>query len=593
MKNLPVTLLAFAVLILSPALRIQAESSNAGGPFGPGTAPVISEIFEVIIGDVDGGSARAAGSVAGTSVFVFPDSINLLEIVFDDSTPTTGIKWSFLDASGTIQINGVESIGAGDPTAPPSANRIDLNDNDPGDPITGSDGDPFTITFRNVSISPDNTPNAGAPTGELGNVVVTLFASDCTTFSARSFTVRTVKGSTDSVSQAIASTLFEVFFTGGFQGWSGGILNPYTGGTVEPDSGLGLCMTVPAAGLNYPFFVTPERFIDLTANTVYRARIELRLQGIANPASNTIPTVEFTFDSFTADGGVLANNYGGFAWLHDTGGGTNAAYGISRASGRELFDFYFAPPGVNTATWNATAFLPEHDPFNDMRLAVRVNDVSTELLAENRRGTICVRSISISSIPRSALEGSVVDTAPINASNFDIGGANNDVGTATVIDLNPGFKVGLGTTGGNQFTLVRDLGPGASNVNLRFFPVQYTADTLYRVNMGVRMFDAAAETDKPDALLIVGRLATNEKGFFNYTIRGAGTMLGAGMPSTTSQVYEGYLQTENVTNATATDADRLHGGLQIRNSDVLFGNSNGAGAIVIDSYSIEDLGTLF
>lgn len=577
-KGLALTLMTVAIAL------VQVSNVQAA-------APVIAEIFEVIIGDGENATAPATG----TCVLVFPDALDLLSIVADDTTPTTGIKWSFLEITGRIEINGVASmtLPADDPKNPPAANRIDNQDLDPGDPISGSDGDPFTITFRDVIVSPNNTPNTTALPGELGNVALTLFASDSSTFSSRTFTVRTIKGSTDGVSIAGFTPVINTDFAGGgFQGWTGAILNPFTGGTIEPDDGSGLCMTVAGPGDNFPFFGSPERFIDLTAGTVYRARVELRNQGASSPAANTIPLVDFTFDSFTAGGGTLANNYGGFMWILDTGGGTNAAYGISRTSGRELFDWYFTPPGVNTATWNSTAFLAANDPFNDIRLAVRVNDVGAAIGALTRLGTICLRSITITSAPRSSLGGTIEDTVAVNTSNFDINGATGDSGF-TVVDNGNGFEATSAATGSTVFNLVRDLGSGVTDDNLRFFPVQYTADTVYRVNVGVRMLDANASTDKPDGILIVGTLATSEKGFFNYSLRGGSTMLGAGLPDeTASQVYEGYLGTENVTNATVANADRLRGGIQIISSDAIFGLTNGAGTIVIDSYSIENLGSL-
>lgn len=570
-KGLALTLMTVAIAL------VQVSNVQAA-------APVIAEIFEVIIGDGENATAPATG----TCVLVFPDALDLLAIVADDTTATTAIKWSFLEASGRIEINGVASIGAGDPTTPGSSSIQD-QDLDPGDPISGKDGDPFTITFRDVIVSPDNTPNLTALPGELGNVVVTLFASDCTTFSSRSFTVRTIKGSTDGVSIAGFTPVINTDFTGGAQGWTGDILNPFTGGTIEPDQSLGLCMTVDGPSLNFPFFVSPERFVDLTADTIYRARLELRNQGASSPGGNTIPLVDFTFDNVTAGGGTLSGNYGGFTWILDTGGGINAAYGISRASGREVFDWYFAPPGVNTATWNASAFLPAHDAFNDMRLAVRVNDVSADVSASSRLGTMCLRSISITSAPRSSLGGVIEDSAVVNSSSFDITGAAGDTGF-TVVDNGSGFEATSAASGATLYNLVRDLGTGT--INQRFFPVQYTADTVYRVNVGMRMLDATAKADQPDALLIVGAMATNEKGFFNFSLRGGSSMLGAGMPDVTTQVYEGYLAIENVTNATAADSDRFRGGAQIISTDTIFGLTNGAGTIVLETYSIENLGTL-
>jgi hypothetical protein len=151
-------------------------------------APVIGDIPSPIIGD--------EGIATPANIFVYPDAIDLDRYVSDDTTPSNEIKWSY-DGTGNYLLNGVDPIDTGDPNNP-GANQIDTQDLDP-DQV---DNDPRTVTFRNANLTPIGQSPGNDPgfTGVGADEIITLFASDCTTYSMKEIFVYTDAGGNDRLS---------------------------------------------------------------------------------------------------------------------------------------------------------------------------------------------------------------------------------------------------------------------------------------------------------------------------------------------------------------------------------------------------------
>lgn len=553
------------------------------------TAPVILDPGDVIIGDLEGTGAPATGS----SIFVFPDAINLNLIVSDDTTPDNQIKWSYtfdIGAPGgnNIRINGVPPVDPGlvgldddDPTSPNQSKRVDLHNTDTGQAGDVEDGDPFTATFRNIVLSPANTPayigSAGFITSQ--TATITLFASDCGTFSQRTITVFSAHGSSDSISGGGPQLIKSVNFGATTDGWIGGAF-PGFGGSVSSGAS-GLCLIVPLTGSNDMIWISPERYIDLVANTIYRARLNVTMTP-ASPAADTIPLWFFQYDNFNTGGG--GNNYGGFSWVLDAVGG---AEGIGRGNGRTQYDFWFAPNSVATAQWNSGAFVPAADAVNDIRIGFRSIDANAALTSDLRVGTICMGSIEISSSLHDNLQGTTVFNPPINtATHFVPANGEASQGTSSITNGTASASIHVNTAADSRQTF-GPFDPLQSNLNKQLYPVIWQSNTLYRLR--VRLKAATSETDPLDAIFMALDVATNELGSQGFTTsnRGAAVMDKSASPKLTAATYEGYLFSQNVTSSTQPDANRLRPIPFFFNTTNLFGTGTGGDTIIVDQMEVD------
>ena len=116
-------------------------------------APAISNPADIIIGD----TGPATGSSSGTNIFVFPDAIDVRNLVGEASTSLT-LKWSFGEASLAIEINAVVS-NSGDVVNPTNDAQLNLNDND-----AGETGDAVTPKGSPLAcVAQDRTPRRATP----------------------------------------------------------------------------------------------------------------------------------------------------------------------------------------------------------------------------------------------------------------------------------------------------------------------------------------------------------------------------------------------------------------------------------------------
>jgi hypothetical protein len=436
-------------------------------------APLISDPGDIIIGDLENG--------AGSNVFVFPDAIGLDGIVSDDVEPDATIKWSWTEdgtASSRYLLNGVPPIlSSEDPTNPPSNKRLDGNDDDTGSSVS-QDTDARTVTFRNQGLSDILTNGGAGPYADPGTTAtgilpgetrqITLYASDCSTYSSISITVYTANNTSDSVSGggAVLIPVFDHDFDGDpsrITGWFGGVL----GGTGTTGTATGLCMWVAAANTgnagvgwisppNFAPFPAPA-YIDLIDQAVYRLRMTMYTD---QTATGAIPFWTFGYNNLngmtppgSAPGG---NSYGGDLWILDVAGGANGINGPAngRPNGRSTFDYWFTPNAVLAAQWRGTLtgalsgdnaespFSTTYDPVNDMNLVVRILDGSNganSIHNEVDTGTVCVKELQVDYIliPNLASRTSSPGLWPTGTAASHSGGAVSPAISTTNFGINP------------------------------------------------------------------------------------------------------------------------------------------------------------
>jgi hypothetical protein len=573
----------FALTLMMVAIALASVSTSHA------TAPVISDPGDVIIGDLEDRSGTTP------NVFVSPDAIDADQIVSDDVATDAQIKWSFAQGVGnTIHINGIPGLpnliglDDNDPTSPNITKRLDANNLDGGGPIDTADGNARTFTFRNQTLSPNNSSVNGSPDGVLGTTVVTLFASDCSTFGQRSIVVWSIKGSSDSLSGGGFEIVKTVDFTTTTDGWIGGNSAGF-GGTVASGAS-GLCMTVPPAGSNLVLWLSPEGYIELVDNAVYRVRTGV---STTQTGADAIPLWFSIFTNTYLTQGGNGGNYGAFSWVLDVDGG---AQGIGRANGRTSYDFWHAPNAVATPQWSAGAFTPAADSLNDAMLQFQIIDANAALQTQNDSGTICIEDIEVGKIDRGNIQVASSFDDPINSATHAFAtGAADSIGTATtsINNGNAEAVIDPAATGVVRRTLVyfdpeADGVTGAQFGPRELFPVVWAGDTAYRGRIGVRA--QSSEADQVDALFLAMDTTNVELGVQSYTLRTAGSaMNGSASPKLTSAEYEVYFYGQNSTDSLTPDANRTRAFPFIFNTPGLFGDGNGGDALVIDSFAIDTL----
>jgi hypothetical protein len=140
-KGLTVTLLTVAIAILG---------SNAMS-----MAPTISDMPDLIVAD--------DAPVSGGNNFVYPDALNLPNLVEDDTTADDQLVWSYYEPTGKYRVNNADSL-TGDGVSPAAAEIIaGPGATTAGDPDSDEDGHLDTATIRNVDLSPIGGPDVDPP----------------------------------------------------------------------------------------------------------------------------------------------------------------------------------------------------------------------------------------------------------------------------------------------------------------------------------------------------------------------------------------------------------------------------------------------
>lgn len=613
----------FLLTLLTAAAALQVTSASA-------MAPVIGNPGDVVIGDAEG---------VPDNNFNFPDAFNIATITTDDNTsPTSLLKFSYETTSG-ITINGVAGLSGGDdPINPPAGKSLGLNDADTDTP--GDDGDPFTLTFRNTSLSPQGGPYTDP--GASGIVAtqtatVTLWASDCTTASSRNIVVYTDNNNSDSISGGSSLIIIDNFdLTQDQTGWFGGT-NLNNAGAPGQQIGTqlnglaGLCMQTPLLGeneLGWVYIGGPGGgLIELVDLAAYRVRADYD----TNATLGATPLIDFSYDNTVFAGGsvTVGGTFGGEHIMLDNEGGANGPSSVNNPTGRDFYDYWIVSAAAQLDQWRGTgpfagspdsAFDPSVDPSNDLNPKVRLLDfVAAQIGAQLDTGTVCLKTLQIArgTIPGLTAGRPVVFDLPVLNANFAAQNTSESGGTATIVDNNQRAEYQLTASGtqtqGAQKTFLpfvqASLPPNPDfnngDFNAALYPIQWIADTLYLIESDIRSNvggGAGPEGSNPvDVIQMTASEPTTEVLHANVVIsRGAtGNMFLAGGPrldSTTGAVEQNYSAlyfTHNYTlstlNGPLTGGDRWQPSVKFLNTNPAI-SGTGTDAFTVNSLVVTELG---
>jgi hypothetical protein len=492
-KGLTLTLLAMSIVWVG-------SQANA-------MAPVVAELPEYIVGNAD--------LVTGVTGFVFEDAIPLDDYVNDPDGDDASILWSF-DNAGRYLLNGVDPLGSGDPLAPGAmdiASESNLNDVD-------LDDNARTVTIRDQIYTPLSGTGT-TPTNEWVSEVVTLYASDGSTYTQTETVVYSHNNGVDGTSPQgppeeirIGSPFIEEYEA-----------IDVIGATMTKTALEGLCMEVAETGVNFGTWATglgaANGGEDLVANKIYRFRLYVTSD---QTTSMKVPLADFAVEN--VDPGVAGDfAYASDFWFHDNVGSANAAKGP--AVGRDFMEAWFAPPAVGTDQWNdpsTGAFTSGHDANNDIRFRWRTLDSDGAYGGANDSGTICLDHMVTQRFDLSDLVPvpsgtvfSVTDFGTADVTMFDVvtgSGAqesNFDTSGGELI-LTPqnavGWDLQISTVvpGDNVWDPIADTGLPDD------FPIDWEDETLYQIVLSVAANGSAGgagETDGPDAI----RISMDNPGF--------------------------------------------------------------------------------
>jgi hypothetical protein len=577
------------------------------------TAPVIKDCPDIIIGDTFNNGASQSNE------FVFPDAFNLRDLfISDDNSTSVTVKWSYLaDQPGEdILLNGVPSldpslagIGLDDPTDPAAGSRLDLVDADTGNTKqdnSAQDGLAFTVTVRNKTISPIGGPNAPFPGDSdpitspslVSTRVITLFASDCSTFSSKNITVHTSNNTSDALSGGINLTLIaqEDFTDGNIGAWVGGQrLPPFLGGTTSSGAG-GLCMASGTTGDFWTFWSSPEEYVPLIDNVAYRVRGDLTTD---QTAADAIPLWRFTWNNFDSVDTSGFLTFGGTYYFIDQTGG---ASGIGRAQGPgNQYDIWFSPTGASAPQWRSTsggAFDPANAGVVDLLIAYENFDANDGIGADADSGTICLRSVRVDSTPIDSISGTTAYDTPLGTTTHrfqPIPGLTDPNGSAVIAggEATVTLVAGTGTPGPtntsvdfNEFAPYVTALAGVDGDRPASFPVLWENDKLYMLESDMRL---GSGTDPAVVILLVLDTPTIEQFSENFCTRAAtgGLLDRSGSPTTTSATFRSFLfgHKATVVGGALPSADRIRPKVQAINSGNLL-TGVGESPLVIESLRV-------
>jgi len=584
----------FAVTLLAVAIAVIGAPAFA-------KAPVIGGIRDVVIAD----------DVPATTanVFVYQDALNLNTMATDSDGPATSttIKWSFegsLDGAGNSRylLNGrspmlnVGDVGGDDPNNPGTK---EVGGAGLDDPITSAtcggaempggrldDANVRTVTFRDGVLSPiRSTPAYPDPSLPTPTETVVLYASDGTSYSAKSFIVYTANNGVDRLSgTTLTPAIPETVPTPG-GGWTTYNLVPGSGSFSQVG---GLCLSVPLLSEQFIGWIGPYNMVELVQNNVTRIRLNLD----ANAQTIAAGTTAF-WDIVIDNNPATVNRYGGFFGNLDKPNGANSLGRLNAGGGRGQFDIWFCPPSIKTASWNdpSTGMFTVHSGTDkDMRVQFRVNDTVGAVDGTLREGTICLRSYQADNIPLDDLAAGVLSTpynvSTITASTHAVGaafgptatngivaaGATNGRTVATFsggnVTIGPNISMATTFTGDAFLTnsAVGNTGPDAWDLAVVNFdmgdstvdfgnastladnwPIPWVSDQLLMGTVGVQAPDTNGQNSPPDLIVMQWDCPSGELMQGAYMIAAGET---TGLPKlATEEEYVSFFYTHNQENS--------------------------------------------
>jgi len=265
MKSLHKTVTMRKVLFVMLTIFAFAMFSGSAYAF----PPIIHPIPDIVIGDEEDND----GWTIDRNFFRFPDAFSFLDYVWDQDTPTTAVKWSFIEEpspGGTptdwFEINGITQTTVGNTNPPPTAKDLTLGGTD------------FTPSLWDIYASPhsqDPGPYTGITEAEgQHSKLIFLYASDGTGEDYQDVMISSIDGYFDALRDWPPFTKQYTFDTT-VEGWTFLPLN------VPPDfSGASSGYTAGRLGISSAndstarvgFWQSPPTDIAYVADSVYRAR---------------------------------------------------------------------------------------------------------------------------------------------------------------------------------------------------------------------------------------------------------------------------------------------------------------------------------
>jgi len=539
-------------------------------------APVIGTVPDVIIGDAEGGTAN--------NKFVYPNAINLKNLVTDDSTSAGAIAWTYSNPGAHYELNAhVRTDGTAADLINPSATYNIVAGADDAD---STDSDLFTVTFRNIITSPlpaqASYPDPGAsyPSGVVTDgQTITLVASDGSTTSQKSFRAYTVNDGNDALSgnpQGVRAYTND--FTTGSNGWIHYTAVPGLDTAVTLSNGAnGLCADAAAQGANINGWASQASYtgsnatyntVSLTDNAVYRARMT-----VSTSAQPGLTPLWY----FTADNSLQW--YGDSFIFFDNGVNPTAGANTPSSTG-STFECWVNAPAEGTASFKAALANPANATFKDFRLIFQILDVgstgSDPYGAASDTGAVCWHTVTLD---RFDVTQMVVTSTPYNATSLTqatagtagqappAGNLNgpqsvlNFTGSGlSTVSYNPIKLLPTSTTAFENNAAAFDVDPGDQVINTTQnsgadladnYVVQWNANQLYRIVYNLQAPDAASETGPLDYFFINGQVITNEL-LGNVFMTNKVSV--SGMPKQTPADYYSFWFGNNGTTATGNFA---------------------------------------
>jgi len=543
-------------------------------------APTVSAIPDVIIGDAETGS--------GANKFVYPNAINLKNLVTDDSTSAGAIAWTFSNPGGHYVLNAHSSIQVGTPDLinPDAAHNIVTGSDD----ADSTDSDLFTVTFRNTNVSPlpaaASYPDPGAsyPAGVVTDgQAVTLIASDGSTTSQKSFMAYTVNDGNDALSGGGGAHVqaYTNDFTTGSNGWIHYTAVPGLDTAVTLTNGSnGLCADAAAQGANINGWASQATYtganatyntVSLVDNAVYRTRMT-----VSTTAQAGLTPLWY----ISADNSL--SWYGDTFIFFDNGVNPNAGANAPASGAGSVMECWINAPAEGTASFKAAIANAANATFKDFRLILQILDVgstgSDPYGAASDAGAVCwhnitldrfdVGSMVVTSTPYSATsltqptQGAAGVAPPAGNLNGPQSVANYTGSGLSTVNYTGGHIViqPTSTTAFENNASAFDTTPGDTQLNIvqgggadlaDNYIVQWNANQLYRIVYNLQAPDAASETGPLDYLFINGQVITNEL-LSNVFV--TNKVSAAAMPKQTAADYYSFWFGNNGTTATGNYA---------------------------------------
>jgi len=568
-KGLNVTLMTVAIAVM--ALQAMAM------------APVITDIKSPIVGNEPGATAATP--------FIFPDAFDINSKATDDTTSSANIRWSYYIAgTAKYRINNVDVVTLDNASINnPAAKRINGATKDPAD----VDANAATITIRNIRYSPitGSATATASGAGIVDSQVVTLFASDGTTYSSKDVVFYTDDGGNDRFTgQDQTVTPVSVYHPSSWPGsgntaWTYSILI----GTVTSSTatGSGICLDAAATGNNYAGWNSPWGVVPISKNTVYKIRA--RING-AQTAAGHVPFFDLVIDNYNSTTSTGLNLYGGDFMILDNEGGANAALnkGAMNAAVGTTYTWYWTPAAVNTAQFNASTTLwsTANATARAMEMQFRVLDVNANggITADADSGAICLNDLIVESFPYSALTfSSPVYNNTALASSGDNWNGTGALGTTVTYS---GGVCTMTATSAGQSVEYAQAGPGNgtkdylnSGTLVDDYPVVWEASTLYQASFKFAAPSSAAEANPWDIYWVGMDAATNEFIAISYITDTVGMC--ATPKAGTPQEYVAFLYSHNVSaTGLGANAKRLRPRCEFGNVATMVDGTNLGGVAI-------------